>query len=388
MRKITYYLLLLLLISNACDNKVDDKSIEIIPVDMSKLSDDYSNFIDRIEIIPLETTNESVFKSARKVIYNKEMNMYGVLDDRFIAYLFSGDGHFIASSEKAQGDGPQQYQIIVDMMFNPYQKGIDLLSPYGTIYTYDKHFKLIAKTETTTSREIYSEFIPYGKGLYLFAPGVYDNSGKIIFADVKQKKAKAVNYNTTFSNFNIKTDCFYRINNQFYYVPNMLDYYFYRIDTKTQTMMPFMKIDMGKETINELSLPGIAMVGSNDKNSDKVRTSNEMQKRTNYLLSSNYYLPASKFFNEKYVYVNFLKNKKLYNFIYNRQTKQTFVQAEGKPIKLFHCFAFQENELLSCVPISGIDKCIDERLLSPKAKEVISKLKEDDNDVIMKLILK
>lgn len=35
-----------------------------------------------------------------------------------------------------KGQGPEDYVMVLDINFNPYLKGIDLLNPYGTIYTY------------------------------------------------------------------------------------------------------------------------------------------------------------------------------------------------------------------------------------------------------------
>lgn len=44
-----------------------------------------------------------------------------------------------------QGQGPNEYYMVVDMKFNPYLKGIDLLNPYGVIYTYSSDFKFWPK---------------------------------------------------------------------------------------------------------------------------------------------------------------------------------------------------------------------------------------------------
>ena len=35
--------------------------------------------------------------------------------------------------------------MAVDIKFNPFLKGIDLLDPYGVIYTYSLDFKLLSK---------------------------------------------------------------------------------------------------------------------------------------------------------------------------------------------------------------------------------------------------
>lgn len=79
----------------------------------------------------------SLIKNYRKLVYDHDIDLYAIVDDCFIVLLFSRDGSFVAFSKAKQGDSPDQYQMIIDIKFNPFDKGIDLLNPYRIIYTYD-----------------------------------------------------------------------------------------------------------------------------------------------------------------------------------------------------------------------------------------------------------
>lgn len=62
--------------------------------------------------------------------------MYVLYSGEQIVYTFSGDGKYIANSKKRRGQGPEDYTMVLDINLNPYLKGIDMLNPYGTVYTY------------------------------------------------------------------------------------------------------------------------------------------------------------------------------------------------------------------------------------------------------------
>ena len=119
---------------------------------MYNISQDASSFIDKIELVPLETNDSSLLHKYGKVMYDKETDVYAVYTRDQVIFTFSGNGDFISNSKKMQGQGPDEYYMVVDMKFNPYLKGIDLLNPYGTIYTYSSDFKLLGRIKIYSSK--------------------------------------------------------------------------------------------------------------------------------------------------------------------------------------------------------------------------------------------
>lgn len=385
--KKTVYILLLFLCS--CIGDKTEDSTEIIPVELHDVSKSIDGFIDKLEIVPLETNDSSLIAHCRKVMYDKKMDMYAILDSRFIVFLFSGDGKFIASSAKMQGDGPKQYQLIVDMRFNPFYNGIDLLNPYGTIYTYDRNFQLIAKKKLEDNKHVYLNFMPIDSNKYVLSPSVMWDDGSIYFADYQKRKIvdKSSYKEKSLASFNMNNEAFYMNNSNAYLAPHGINYYFYRIDTQKHLLEPIIKLDFGEETIDETKLPGMAQ--KDVKESTKKIFKKQLRERNQYIMEkSKDAQPLIKFFNDDFVYVYYKKKDVSSNFIYNRKTKEKFLQRNGSPINMFPCFGLSDNVLLGIISVNVANTKLDTRYLSPKDFQKIKGLKEDDNIVIIKYFLR
>ena len=131
MNRASIVLLLILIYGCSSKNPKLDDGVERISVDVHNVSQDASLFIDKIELVPLETNDSSLLHKYGKVMYDKETDVYAVYTREQVIFTFSGNGAFISNSKKMQGQGPNEYYMVVDMKFNPYLKGIDLLNPYG-----------------------------------------------------------------------------------------------------------------------------------------------------------------------------------------------------------------------------------------------------------------
>lgn len=72
--------IILVIIVSACStrNKNIPDGVEIVPVEVHKVSQDASSFLEKIEIIPLETNDSSLFHKDNKVVYDKSMDMYAI----------------------------------------------------------------------------------------------------------------------------------------------------------------------------------------------------------------------------------------------------------------------------------------------------------------------
>lgn len=81
-------LIILSIIVCACFSNTKDlpDNIEIIPVEVSKVSKDASSFLEKIEIVPLETNDSSLLFRCNKIIYDSNMDMY---------YIYTSDQSYI-----------------------------------------------------------------------------------------------------------------------------------------------------------------------------------------------------------------------------------------------------------------------------------------------------
>lgn len=391
MNRISVVLLLVLFCGCSSKDKKMNVEIERIPINVYNISQDASSFIDKIELVPLETNDSSLLHKYGKVMYDKETDVYAVYTRDQVIFTFSGNGDFISNSKKMQGQGPDEYYMVVDMKFNPYLKGIDLLNPYGTIYTYSSDFKLLGR------RKIKPEFpIDHLMALnleeYIFTyPFLWTNQ-EVAFANLKTQQVYNADYSGTISSGNsMAKDCFYKIGDDFYFIPPGINYYFYRIDTKGMKLIPIMYLDFGDLEIKEADLPGRAMGKRVDSDEERARVVKEAQERTQFLRhSNNHIVPLIKFFNDDYVYVYFVKSTQGAgsNFIYNRKTKKSFLTKEDKPFIMNFCFGIVDNVLLSIRQPEYVSRLVDRRLMSTEEIYKMEQLKEDDNPVIIKYYLK
>lgn len=384
-------IILLLGIVSACSSgklkNID--GIERIPVEVDNVCSDASSFIEKMEIVPLETNDSSLIPKYRKVMYDKEMDLYALYTRDQFVFTFSGNGRFIGNSKNAQGQGPEKYYMVVDMQFNPYLKGIDLLNPYGTIYTYSPKFEFLSKRKTKPEFPI-DHLMALSPDDYIFTFPFLWTDQEVSFVNLKTQQVNSANYGRTISGNNMGQECFYRIGADFYFIPQGLNYYFYRINMEEKKLIPFMYLDFGDSEIKEEELPGRATGRRVDTDRERDEIVKEVQERYRFLKESNQYIPLMKFFNDDYVYVYFNWNHVGLggNFIYNRKTKEGFLVKDGKPFLMPFCFAIIDNVLLCMSPPDRVTEIVDRRFMTKEQIQIMEQLKEDDNPVIVKYYLK
>lgn len=386
-----------MLIVCACSSKPSKTAVDIerIPVEVSNATSDASSFIEKIEIIPLETTDSSLMSGYRKTIYDKNMDIYAIYGKDQVVQTFSGKGEFIGSSRKMKGDGPQEYNMVVDIKFNPYLKGIDLLSPYGTIYTYSSTFELIAK-RTVKTDFYFNTLMALSADDYVFVTPPIWTDQEIIFVNLKTQQSEIANYSGTISSNNtMDRECFYKNGDNLYFVPHGINYYFYRLDEKKKELIPVIYLDFGDFEIKEGGLPGVAVgkrtgTERTKTDSERDRLSKGMRQRAQYIRESALVVPLVKFFNDDYVYIYFARGRTGFggNYIYNRKKKEGFVLNEGKPFIMQPCFGVVDNVLMSIADPYYVSRLVDTRLMLPEEISKMERLNEDDNPVILKYYLR
>ena len=286
-------------------------------------------------------------------------------------------------------------QGVFNLFANPYMKGIDLLNPYGTIYTYSPTFELISK------RDINAEFfldasMPLNSDDYIFTiPAIWTNQ-EAYFINLETQNLDITNYSGTISSGNtMDKECFYKIGNNFYFVPRGINYYFYRIDDKKKVLIPIMYLDFGDSEIREGDLPGCAVgenTGTNRTKSDNKRDKllKGMQERAQFIRDECLVAPLVKFFNDDYVYIFFTRGVQGYggHYIYNRKNGEGFLLNEGKPFVMQPCFGIEGNVLMAITDAYYLPTVVDTSLMSAQEIHKMGQLKEEDNPVILKYYLR
>lgn len=370
------------------DKELPD-GVERVMVEVNEVSQDASSFLDKIEIVPLETNDSSLLVRCGKFLYDSNMDMYVLYSGEQIVYTFSGDGKYIANSKKRRGQGPEDYTMVLDVNLNPYLKGIDMLNPYGTVYTYSPTFELLAKRKIKSEFPV-NHFMALDADNYVFTYPFLWTDPEVSFVNLNTQEAVNTNYEGTISGNSMERTCFYHIGEHFYFVPIGLNYYFYQIDTKEKKLVPIIYLDFGDAEVKTDGLVGRAWGKRMDSDKEVEDITREAQERDQYLRKSNHILPLLKFFNDDYVYLYLAQTEKGYggHFIYNRKKKEGFLLKEGKPFLMYPCFSIVNNVLLAMCEPDMLPMAVDLSLMSPEEIQKMEQLKEDDNPVIIKYYCK
>lgn len=381
-------LILGLVIVCACtsiDRSFSD-GMEVIPVKVDHPTKDPASFLEKIELVPLETNDSSLTSIGSKVVYDKEDNLFAIFSKSAV-YTFTGEGRYIGNSKKRIGQGPQEYSFVVDMNYNPYLKGIDFLNPYGTVYTYSPAFEFISQRKFQPE-SVVNHLMALDADHDIFLPGEFS---EVLFADRKTRQITPIPYEGTISGGNglSSQNNLFHIGDDAYFVPSGLNYYLYRIDAKEKKLVPIIYLDFGKYEVKEEDLPGSAGGKRTDSDEMRRKLSEDVQVRRKFV-KSNCVVPMLKLFSDEYVYVYFVKKNMGMgsHFIYNRKKRKGALLEEEAPFSMYPGFALADNVLFALCEPDWIERVTDRKLMSAEEIRKMEALKEDDNPVVVKYYLK
>ena len=114
----------------------EQKKGRIISVDPENVSGiSFYELFSCVELIPLETNDNSLIKSVTKLI--SAGNKFYILDkDQGALFIFYKDGRYI-SKIQTLGRGPGEYTLLEDFTINEFNNNIELLNPRGEVLVYD-----------------------------------------------------------------------------------------------------------------------------------------------------------------------------------------------------------------------------------------------------------
>jgi len=161
----------------------------VINVDLKKpQKTSIFDYFKHIELIPLETNENSLISRIAKVIFHQ--NRYYILNGSRGVYVFDEDGRFILKIVRI-GRGPGEYTSLSDMFINPFTGNIDLLTPWGSIHSYDlqgNHVwssnNVLLNSDITAVHHV----LPISETTYVFYSWVNKSPFRIIYYDLNEMK--------------------------------------------------------------------------------------------------------------------------------------------------------------------------------------------------------
>ena len=354
----------------------------IIKVDPGKADDNISifDFFSKIEIIPLEN-NENALLNTDRVNFRVSGDRFYFLDElNNVIHVFNSDGTLIHRHNK-DGRGPGEFLTSTAIEVNPDTNNLEILNPMGAIYIYDSlGTDYLDKVEISFPVGIHAihEMTILSPDKYLFFS--YFDSEKNLFC-----------YNTT-DNTHISfdynfADFFNQLGTKdskghFYRYKDTIRYYeghngnVWSIDPESNSLIPSYKWDFGEYTFD------ISYIEEGQSIQYYVMTG--MRLSTKYVSPIIEYIETDQFLAMRFKYKGVWKTA-----IYDKSSRstKTFTRTTEEVIfapKTIMC----GNELYLHAAARYISLLANDKVLDQKNKEILKKIKDEDNDIIIKYTLK
>ena len=170
----------------------DVKGIKTVNIDKNNVVSIYDIF-SKVEIIPLEMTEESALGYPLRKILVNDGNYYVLDYTQNTIFKFDSCGKYLDKINKL-GSAPEEYTLLYDFSFNPYNQNLELMSAMGYINIYD-HSGEFFKQRVNLPKTVHSinYFANLSPDKYVFFSNTKEGN-KIMLYDIKEKKITSENY--------------------------------------------------------------------------------------------------------------------------------------------------------------------------------------------------
>jgi len=327
----------------------------------------YLDIFKRIELIPLETSNESLINSIDKIL--RFNGKFYILDKKqHQVLIFNQNGGFEKKINKL-GRGPGEYQNIQDIEINRFTNNIEVMEPWGVISVFDTLGNFVEKYRLPPSVRAVHYFIHINKDTIVF----YTNSEKnrLTFFSKTQNRLitkyheipEWISRNTPL-NPSRSPFFLYKDTINFYEVFANNVFYIKGCDLKLKYSW-----DFGKHNFSYKDLP----------------EGKSVQFYKDFLINSEY---AFNFFynieNEKYIVTSFIFNNRPYSLLLDKKTKTNFLFNQFKKGTAFFGNCFFDKGCYTVMDTRKLKVFIEPEVLDTKSKNIFKNLTIDSNPTIVK----
>lgn len=381
MKKTIVSLISVAILLCSCSKKEHREQIttfEKVTVDMKQIVTGTMNeLFDKIELLPLETTDSVLVGNILSYIYVKD-KYHIVVDRRFVINVFDTNGKCIGNSGNVIGNGPEEYNILLDVLFNPYSNTIEVLTSDMKIKVYDVKFNYVDEKKMMENNHLmYYDAFPVSKDNYMLLPSTLEKDfNHIIFYDFKkQKLVKKISFPYTAQINSVKTPIS-QVSSEICFIPKVSTYVGYIVDRKSFTLEPSFKIDFRSDSLDMIKLN---------------RKFPEQNRLSDYLFSeSNYPIPMETLFNDQFIVSSIHQRNRDLTFVYDRKkhAKMLIDRKFKNGLLAADYYTLDGSTLLAITPPEYLNLFIDTTLLDEKNKAILASINKDDNPVIMRFKLK
>ena len=327
----------------------------------------------KIEIIPLETTDNSLIGGAGSTVYyNGHFYIHDSLSKSF--YCFNEHGKFIKIIAN-EGQGPQEYIYVNDFIINESNNTAELLSPFGYLYTYELSGKFLNKIRLPDLVTNYQEIMLLNDSLRILTSFVGNNRDQLYVYSTQSNTIVNSFYSENPAVFTFNFKSLYQYNKRVYYYKALISRVFRITQHGYEVAYAW---DMGT------SNPENTQLGTDITNEKLAEMFLNSQIKGIYNVQ---------FQNDKYYYTLFLRaiNRDVIrtNVFYDKRDHKKFVFEKFKEDLVFFPFYWCDDYVLSASNIfNNLSTANDPSILDEENTKKLKAIKEDDNPFIIKYYFK
>ncbi|MDR1115000.1 MAG: 6-bladed beta-propeller [Tannerella sp.] len=377
-------MLLSLFISYGCKEQTGNKTNAIF-VDIDNISNDVSIFdiFDKVEIIPLETNDESLIKYITGLVcYNNNLYIFDYNLSKILA--FDHSGKFLFSIDN-RGQGPEQYNHISDFDIDKDNNKIIFVSAIDSkLHEYDMNGNFIRKYNLPESGNGAYKYIKYLNS-DMIAFWTFDYNNRLKF----YSKSKNRFVNECFP----ETDNFYRrISTPLFpygnYLVRPVDNNIYELSADGKLSVAY-TWDFGKLNIDldKLVIPPVEK--HNDARTKKILLEYMEKVRTSEIINCIFGTSGG---NSDYIYTQVMRKSKDVNIFYDKRNQQFLIFEKTKENAYFYPVYWSEKFVIGFMPeLSNIEQkrtVAPDTILDAENIERKNQYSEFDNPLLIKYYFK
>ena len=367
----------LLFMMPSCSNKPTTKDAEgtnIIRANRNAESNLLPDLFGEVQLIPLETTDNSLMADIH---FSKVKNDTLFLFSRkqYALFMFNTKGEYLNKISKV-GQGPGEYTLIHDFDICPKRNSIEMLSPFGSIYSYTMNGDFIEKRLLADGVYSYQDF-EYLNGDSMVVWTVVE-TGTDALRIIDSESAEIITSYKKAHRCLDRFKTFHKVNGIVYF-SNKFDHYTYRVTSNG--LVPEYIWDFGDDTyfIEQKDYTGLP--------DDAQAEQKEME--ASLIDGTIPYVLTERGETSDYYYLCiFEKRKILKHFFVHKTSRKSYNFVSDDDHIHLDPIHIGDNYILSEIKYEDILRYLDSGLLSDKDKEILRKITTDDNPVIAKLFFK
>ena len=370
-------LTLLLFILFSCKSTGDKTDCEVLHVDLVERPVPMEELFSKISVIPLETNDSSFLVRPVKVIIKD--NRYYIVDEGVPAvFSFDEEGHLLHKIGK-KGQGPGEYREVYDMIVDESKNQVRLLSPFGSLYTYDLEGNFI-KQNQLPEKSNYQAMEQIGDNIMTWTIPVSSDEPCITIVNADNGKEVSSLWKGPRILNSLSGGSFYTYDGKTYFAPAFHNNEILEV-TEDSLKLAY-KWDFGKDNI-DISKYNFTLTDDNQAEEGRLMT--------NYLENGTIpYLLGSQYQNSKYFYVCFsygwFPNQTIKHLFYRKSDGKSFFFKDTQENISIRPQAFEEECIVQFASYDDLEAY--KSILSPAEYQKIISRNEEDNPCLIKLYFK